>query len=117
VSAPDPPIPSLPRDDAGPVFREPWEAQAFGMAVTLNERGHFTWREWTERLTAEIAAARARGEADDGTRYYEFWLTALEKLVAEKGLVATGELAVRKHEWDVAARATPHGQPIELRRA
>lgn len=109
-------IPSIPRDAEGPVFREPWEAQAFGMAVTLHEQGHFTWKEWTERLAAEIAAAQARGEADDGSRYYHHWLAALEKLVADKRLVGADELAERKHEWDVAARSTPHGQPIELRR-
>ncbi len=103
-----PDVPGLPRDREGPVFREPWEAQAFAMAVLLHER------EWTERLAAEIAAARARGEADDGTRYYHFWLAALEKLVADKGLVAPAELERRRHEWDEAARRTPHGQPIEL---
>jgi nitrile hydratase accessory protein len=109
-------VPGIPRDAEGPVFRAPWEAQAFALAVTLHERGHFTWREWTDRLTAEIAAARERGETDDGTRYYEFWLAALEKLAADKGLVGLGELLTRRDEWDRAARATPHGKPIELPR-
>ncbi len=108
-------LPAIPRDDEGPVFRAPWEAQAFGMAVALHERGCFVWKEFVRHLTDEIAAARARGEADDGSRYYEYWLTALEKLVAAKGLVLTKELSVRKDEWDRAARATPHGQPIVLR--
>ena len=76
-------LPSIPRDAEGPVFREPWQAQAFGMTVVLHERGHFTWREWTDRLTAEIAAAAARGDVDDGTRYYLYWLAALEKLVLQ----------------------------------
>jgi nitrile hydratase accessory protein len=76
----------------------------------------FSWKEWTERLSAEIAAAAARGEPDDGTRYYEYWLTALERLVTDKGLVLADELAVRRDEWDRAARATPHGHPIELAR-
>jgi nitrile hydratase accessory protein len=108
-------FPSIPRDEDGPVFHEPWEAQAFGMTLVLHERGHFTWREWTNRLSAEITAAKARGEEDDGRRYYLYWLTALEKLVAEKCLVSTDELALRKHEWDEAARSTPHGRSIELR--
>lgn len=107
---------SLPRDEAGPVFRAPWEAQAFGLVLTLHERGYFTWREWTERLTAEIAAARERGEVDDGSRYYEHWLAALERVAASKGLVTVSELLSRKEEWDAAARSTPHGKPIELRR-
>ncbi len=109
-----PAVPGLPRDDDGPVFREPWEAQAFAMAVRLHERGHFTWKEWTERLAAEIAAARERGEVDDGTRYYHYWLAALERLVVDKGLILGDELERRRQEWDEAARRTPHGQPIEL---
>jgi nitrile hydratase accessory protein len=109
-------LPAIPRDAEGPVFRAPWEAQAFAMAVMLHERGHFTWKEWAARLADEIAAARDRGEADDGSRYYHFWLAALEKLVADKRLVMADELAARKDEWDRAARGTPHGQPIELKR-
>lgn len=117
MSAPDlAALGPIPRDADGPVFKAPWEAQAFAMAVTLHERGHFTWKEWAERLAAEIAAAQARGERDDGSRYYEFWLAALEKVVADKRLVLADELAHRKHEWDEAARETPHGQPIELKR-
>ena len=109
-------LPAIPRDSEGPVFRAPWEAQAFAMAVMLHERGHFSWKEWADRLADEIAAARARGEPDDGTRYYYFWLAALEKVVADKRLVLADELADRKDAWDRAARATPHGRPIELPR-
>ena len=107
---------AIPRDGEGPVFRAPWEAQAFAMAVKLHERGHFTWKEWADRLAHEIAEARDRGEPDDGSRYYEFWLTALEELVADKGLVLGDELATRRDEWGSAAAETPHGKPIELRR-
>ena len=71
-------LPPIPRDEDGPVFRAPWEAQAFAMAVLLNERGHFTWKEWAGRLADEIATAKARGEHDDGQRYYHFWLAAQE---------------------------------------
>ena len=80
----------------------------------LHERGHFTWKEWAAQLADEIAAAKARGDIDDGSRYYYLWLAALEKLVAEKRLIKADELATRKDEWDRAARETPHGQPIEL---
>ena len=109
-------LPAIPRDADGPVFRAPWEAQAFGLALALHQRGVFTWPEWTAQLSAQIAAVKARGETDDGTRYYELWLAALEQLATEKGLVLAHELAVRQEEWDRAARATPHGQPIELTR-
>jgi nitrile hydratase accessory protein len=104
-------LPNIPRDADGPVFRAPWEAQAFGLTLALYERGFFTWREWADALGAEIGAAET---PDDGTRYYEFWLAALEKLAAAKGLVTIAEMLQRKDEWDAAARATPHGKPIEL---
>ena len=107
-------LPALPRDEEGPVFKAPWEAQAFAMTLTLHTRGIFTWREWADALAAELAAAAARGEPDDGSHYYEHWLAALEKLATAKKLVAAQELERRAGEWDAAARATPHGKPIEL---
>lgn len=107
-------LPSLPRDAAGPVFRQPWEAQAFAMAVKLHGDGRFTWGEWAERLGAEIKAAAARGEPDGAGAYYGHWLSALEKLVTEKGLLSAPQLARRKDAWAKAARETPHGHPIEL---
>ena len=106
-------VAGVPQDDDGPVFREPWEAQAFAMTLALYECGAFTWKEWADRLSVEIAGAR---EHDDGGRYYELWLTALEKLVGDKGLVMDAELARRRDEWAQAAAETPHGQPIELKR-
>ena len=115
MTAPLDALPAIPRDAEGPVFRAPWEAQAFAMAVMLHERGHFTWKEWAARLADEIVAGHASGEHDDGSRYYYYWLAALEKLVAEKQLIEAEELATRKDEWDRAARETPHGQPIELK--
>jgi len=109
-------LPALPRDDAGPVFSAPWEAQAFALTLSLHARGVFTWREWADALAAELAAAVARGEPDDGTHYYEHWLAALEKLVAGKKLILGNELERRVDEWDAAAHATPHGKPVELPR-
>lgn len=103
---------NIPRDADGPVFRAPWEAQSFGLTLALHERGLFTWREWADALSAEIKAAAG---PDDGTRYYEHWLAALEKLAAAKGLVTVSEMLQRRNDWDAAARATPHGKPIELK--
>ncbi|MFP6726203.1 MAG: nitrile hydratase accessory protein [Alphaproteobacteria bacterium] len=107
-------LPSLPRDEDGPVFKEPWEAEAFAMTLNLYAQGYFTWPEWVERLGAEISAAPDAGDADRGDTYYLHWLKALEGLVAEKGLLTTDDLASRRDAWDKAARATPHGQPIVL---
>ena len=107
-------LPALPVDDQGPVFVEPWQAQAFAMTLELHRAGHFSWKEWAEHLSAEITAAQAHGDPDRGDTYYHHWLAALERLVAEKHLATATELAARKHQWDVAARNTPHGQPIKL---
>lgn len=107
-------LPQLPRDEGGPVFAEPWQAQAFALAVKLSEQGHFTWKEWAAALAAELKSAADRGEADDGSHYYEHWLAALERLVAAKGLSNPAALLARKEAWADAYRHTPHGKPVEL---
>jgi nitrile hydratase accessory protein len=107
-------LPSLPRDEGGPVFAEPWEAQAFALAVKLSQQGHFTWKEWAAALADELKAAANRGEPDDGSRYYQHWLAALERLVAAKGLSDPAALLARKEAWAEAYRHTPHGKPVEL---
>jgi nitrile hydratase accessory protein len=106
-------VPGLPTAGDGPVFTAPWQAQAFAVTLALQDRGVFTWGEWAEQLGAVIAAA---GDTDTGERYYEHWLTALERLAVLKGVASLPELLDRKDAWDRAARATPHGQPIELGR-
>lgn len=103
-----------PWDDTGPVFAEPWEAQAFAVTLTLHQKGVFTWREWAQALAAQIAAAQAAGDADRGDTYYHHWLAALESLVASKGVSSMAELTRYQQAWDHAADRTPHGQPIEL---
>jgi nitrile hydratase accessory protein len=109
-------LPPLPRDEGGPVFAEPWQAQAFALAVRLSEQGYFTWKEWAATLAEELKAAADRGEPDDGSRYYEHWLAALERLVTSKRLANSAELLQRKEDWADAYRHTPHGRPVELRR-
>ena len=104
----------LPCDQDGPVFSEPWEAQAFALAVKLSQQGHFTWSEWAAALGHELKDAADRGEPDDGTGYYHHWLAALERLATAKGLADQNELAARKEAWTDAYRHTPHGKPVEL---
>jgi nitrile hydratase accessory protein len=107
-------LPRLPRDEGGPVFAEPWQAQAFALAVRLSEQGYFTWKEWATTLAAELKAAADRGEPDDGSSYYHHWLAALERLVTEKGLTDPAAIVARKEAWAEAYRHTPHGKPVEL---
>lgn len=104
-------VPSIPRDNRGPVFSEPWQAQAFAMTVALYDAGRFTWPEWAELLSAQL---REAGTAQDGEDYYHHWLSALEQMSSAKGLTTDAELSQRKAAWDRAAHATPHGEPIVL---
>jgi nitrile hydratase accessory protein len=113
-------VPGIPRDGAGPVFREPifrepWEAQAFAMALALHARGLFGWTEWAAVLAEEIKRAQAAGDPDTGETCYRHWLNALERLVAEKGVADPAALARTREAWEHAAARTPHGTPIELR--
>jgi nitrile hydratase accessory protein len=108
-------VSSIPRDDEGPVFREPWEAQAFAMALALHAHGLFTWPEWAATLADEIKRAQAAGDPDTGETYYRHWLATLERLVTEKGVTSSATLARYVAAWDHASDRTPHGAPIELR--
>ena len=108
-------VKSIPRDDDGPVFREPWEAQAFAMALSLHDRGLFTWNEWAATLADEIKRAQAAGDPDTGETYYRHWLATLERLIAAKGVASLAIQRRYRDAWDHAADRTPHGSPIELR--
>jgi nitrile hydratase accessory protein len=108
-------VPSIPRDGEGPVFREPWEAQAFAMALALYDRGVFTWPEWAATLAEEIKRAQAAGDPDTGATYYRHWLNALERIVAAKGVADAPTLARYRDAWDRAAGRTAHGTPIALK--
>ena len=107
-------LPSLPRDESGPVFAEPWQAKAFAMALKLHERGLFTWSEWADTLSEEITRAQNDGDPDLGDTYYEHWLRALERLVMAKGAANPNALDEQKERWRQAYLRTPHGQPIKL---
>ena len=103
-------LPGLPRDANGPVFAEPWQAQAFAMAVQLCDAGRFTWPEWVEALSAVLR----ENAPDDGSSYYAHWLTALERLCLAKGLTKAAALEGRRLAWAEAYRTTPHGKPVAL---
>lgn len=109
-----PPLPDLAPDDDTVIFREPWEAESFALAVQLHEQGLFTWREWTEMVGEEIQAAQAAGDPDLGDTYFSHWTRALARIVADKTAVTTQEIDARTDEWHRAYLATPHGQPVEL---
>jgi nitrile hydratase accessory protein len=105
---------AIPRDEGGPVFKAPWEAHAFALAVKLSESGLFTWAEWAEALAVEIAAAQAAGDPDLGDTYYLHWINALQRLLERKGVVDAAAVLGRQEAWRRAYLNTPHGQPIEL---
>ena len=96
------------------MFAEPWQARAFALTLKLSEQGYFTWKEWATALAQELKSVADRGEIDDGSRYYNHWLKALETLVVKKGLADTVALTERKEAWSAAYHRTPHGKPVEL---
>lgn len=107
-------VPGFPHEGEAPVFAEPWQAQAFAMAVSLQHQGLFTWAEWAQTLGSEIRQAVAAGDPDDGSTYYNHWMAALERLVAEKDLARADTLHCYARAWGRAAERTPHGEPINL---
>ena len=104
----------IPRNEEGPVFDEPWQAQAFALTVQLNEKGLFTWSEWADIFGAEIASATKDGRGCGNENYYLCWLAALEKIVGEKDILSADQLTTRKEEWRHANEHTDYGEPIEL---
>jgi nitrile hydratase accessory protein len=109
-------LPRLPRDADGPVFAEPWQAEAFALAIRLSAHGYFTWKEWAAFLADELQADAQLGHSDDGSRYYNCWLTAMERLAVDKRLTDAPALQARKDAWTDAYRRTPHGAPVTLKR-
>jgi nitrile hydratase accessory protein len=109
-------LPGIPRDDNGPVFRAPWEAHAFAMALVLHQKGLFVWSEWSAMLGDEIKKAQAAGDPDTGETYYLHWLATLERMVTEKDAASRQALAEHYQAWERATQRTPHGKPIELKR-
>jgi nitrile hydratase accessory protein len=107
-------LPRPPREKDGPVFAESWQAQAFALAVKLSENGYFTRKEWAAALGDQLKAAESRGEPDDGTHYYAYWLAALERLVVNKGLTDREAMRERKEAWAEAYLHAAHGKPVEL---
>jgi len=107
--------PGLPADSDGPVFRAPWEAQAFAMALALHDKGLFDLTEWASKLVETIKAAQAAGDPDTGDSYYRHWLATLERMLTEKAVSTAADLTTYRDAWERAAARTPHGEPIELR--
>ncbi|MEM8700354.1 MAG: nitrile hydratase accessory protein [Pseudomonadota bacterium] len=107
--------PRLPLDeDGGPVFEAPWQARVFAMTVQAHQAGMFEWTEWADTLGAELA--RDGDGSGETAGYYDHWLNAFEKILKSKGIAGAGQLSALRQAWDAAARATPHGAPIELKR-
>lgn len=107
-------VPGIPQGADGPVFGEPWEAQSFAITLTMHEQGLFTWSEWTQTLAGEIKRAQERGDPDTGETYYQHWVAALERIIAEKSVTDRATLERYHRAWRCAADRTPHGEPIVL---
>ena len=83
--------------DAARKFAAPWEAKAFAIIVEMAQAGHFTWSDWVDCFSKEVAAATAI-EAAGGMApsYYEQWLNAAETLLIDKGITSKAQLAAKR---------------------
>ena len=104
----------LARRDDEPVFDEPWQAQALGLAFTLAERGVFTPAEWSKALGAEHRRLLGDGAPDTPQTYYEAVVAALERLVNENDAASPETIEKRTQAWRSAYLNTPHGKPVLL---
>ena len=82
-------LPGQPETDGEPVFREPWEAHAFAMAVRLHERGLFTWPEWAATLA----------DGTDKVKYFEGTPIPTSILLVGVLALATSYGAIRENLW------------------
>ena len=89
------------------VFEAPWQGRVFGMARALSEAGLYSWDEFREYLIEAIAERDREGEGDYA--YYDHFLAALEKLLADKKLVTPEPLQARCTEF----LERPHGHDHE----
>jgi nitrile hydratase accessory protein len=83
--------------DGDMVFKEPWEAKAFAIVVTLSQAGQFTWLEWVDCFSAHVSAA-TDVEAAGGTSktYYEQWVDAMEDILVAKNVTSTEQLIAKR---------------------
>ncbi len=100
--------------DTDVIFEEGWHAQVIALAFSLVDRGQFTNAQWSERLGAELAGAKERGETDNSETYYRAALAAVESLLNGQQSLSTESLDERTEAWRTAYLRTPHGQPVEL---
>jgi len=104
----------LARLDNDPVFDEPWQAQALGLAFSLAERGMFSPAQWSQTLGAEHRKLLGEGSADTPQTYYEAVVQALEQLIRENGSFSSEIIEDRVQTWRRAYLNTPHGNPVKL---
>lgn len=97
-----------------PVFSEPWQARAFGLAILASRHGCFTWSEWTRALGGDLQRSAHADPQAENAGYFDCWLSALQSLLVAKGAVAPDELRDRKDAWEDAYRRTAHGAPVSL---
>lgn len=88
---------ALPRKNGELVFQAPWEGRAFGLAVVLSDKGEYEWDEFRKNLVEKIAGGPEN-------TYYERWLSALENLLLEHGVVTEEELSKRAAEYAALER-------------
>ncbi|MEO9652105.1 MAG: hypothetical protein ABJ360_18510 [Roseobacter sp.] len=73
-----------------PSFHNEWERRMFGMFVSCFGGGHYNVDEFRHAIERMSPAHYL------DTSYYEHWLSSLETLLTEKGVITHEELELRK---------------------
>lgn len=74
---------SQPQKNGEPVFDAPWQARSFAMAVKLHEAGVFSWKQWADCLSANIAQFEKVQSIRTSDEYYTLWQQTLEQLTKQ----------------------------------
>ena len=98
-----------PRANGELVFAEPWQGRAFGLAMTLTERGAVSSDAFRDALITRIAAWEADPPVGEPYSYYRCWLQALEQVLDAQALVPAAELDARSAAFAVRPAGHDHG--------
>ena len=102
-------IAAPPRSNGELVFAEPWEGRAFGLVMTLTDRGVLSYDDFRAALMERITAWEAAPPEGEAYSYYRCWLQALEQVLDQRALVAPDDITARAAEFAGRPAGHDHG--------
>ena len=93
-------------------FEAPWHAEVFALAIHLNEKGHFSWVEWSNLLGENLKKYNFGQESVGSDLYYQAWLQTLIEIMRDKEIFDNETFNSIRDQWVNAYIKTPHGEPV-----